>query len=390
MGASHVMASSNFRPRILLPGFFIKQGRVGGAENFFYNLAIGLTLARARVEVCFFSPDQPSSEFLTAVEKYDELSIRYSGKVRSRFLAEQILALSSINDFDAIIFPNYFTPPFIRGRIRVATAVHDCQYKYLPEFFPYIKRLWLHTAHQLTVLRANPIVAISDAVARDIRRFYMFTGGTKIVSIGNPVSWDRFEQVSDKPRPTRRYILSVCHHYRHKNLSTLIRAFSLIADKYEDLDLILVGQVSTRLAGSLDKKSDNEQVIETVGLSDRIKITGFISDGELGHLYRNAELFAFPSTFEGFGMPPVEALGFGTPTITTRCGPIPKVTLGLARYVESPHDPREWAAAVEDILSEGKDREKSEKIAREIRSAYDLKKIGRRYIEALFPNSSVE
>ena len=76
----------------------------------------------------------------------------------------------------------------------------------------------------------------------------------------------------------------------------------------------------------------------------------YVSDEYLGYLYKQCTLFVYPSLFEGFGMPPVEAMGFGKPTITTKCGSLKEVTLNKAIYINNPTDPNELALLMETTL----------------------------------------
>lgn len=82
------------------------------------------------------------------------------------------------------------------------------------------------------------------------------------------------------------------------------------------------------------------------GIQDQLVLTGFVDDSERNCLYKNAKAFLFPSVFEGFGMPPIEALSMGTTVITTREACIPEITQGKANYVQNAYSIEEWIAAL--------------------------------------------
>jgi glycosyltransferase involved in cell wall biosynthesis len=103
----------------------------------------------------------------------------------------------------------------------------------------------------------------------------------------------------------------------------------------------------------VSQAEDVPGLISELGLEGVVRATGFITAHELGDLYRGASLFVFPSIFEGFGLPPVEALGFGLPVITTRCASLVEVTRGLADYVDNPHDVDELATLIMTRLKDG-------------------------------------
>jgi len=88
-------------------------------------------------------------------------------------------------------------------------------------------------------------------------------------------------------------------------------------------------------------------------LSNNIIITGFVTNEERDLLYKNAAVFLFPSIFEGFGMPPIEAMQLGVPVLTTKCSSIPEVTEGKANYVEDPFAVAQWVKKIREIVKEG-------------------------------------
>ncbi len=161
----------------------------------------------------------------------------------------------------------------------------------------------------------------------------------------------------------------------------MVRAFANVAKKRKDLLLVLCGQLPEGLISIGKDVTGLRGLITDLGLKDRVCITGYLSDQEVGDLYHHASAFAFPSVFEGFGMPAVEALGFGLPTLTTRCTSLPEVTLGMAHYVDDPGDVEEWASRLDTLV--GSPRLPAEAIER-IRDHYDSRTIGQLYLQALY------
>jgi glycosyltransferase involved in cell wall biosynthesis len=271
--------------------------------------------------------------------------------VGNRFLGEayHVPRVSLGLGADGILFPNYFTAPTTFG-VPSMTVVHDLLYRHIPDVFTRIKRLWLGASHSLTVRCATVVVAISQSVADDLCSAHGSAFSDRIVVIPNPIDWSRFT-ASDSTLPTplqgNRYILSVAAEWPHKNVGTLVRAFAQARDQLADYKLVLVGQFRNELRGHTRSGARSlSEEIALAGIQDRVVQTGHITDAELGTLYRRAELFVFPSLFEGFGMPPVEALGLGLPVITTRCGALPESTRGLATYVKDPMSAGELAETI--------------------------------------------
>jgi glycosyltransferase involved in cell wall biosynthesis len=117
-------------------------------------------------------------------------------------------------------------------------------------------------------------------------------------------------------------------------------------------------------------------------VADRVHMTGYVDDAQLGTWYRGASVFAFPSLFEGFGMPAVEALGLGLPVLTTRCTALPETTLGLAAYVDNPTDSREWADRLGHMLRDPVAYTPNQRAVRAVRERYDTVHVARAYVDA--------
>jgi glycosyltransferase involved in cell wall biosynthesis len=116
---------------------------------------------------------------------------------------------------------------------------------------------------------------------------------------------------------------------------------------------------------------------------DRVHITGFVSDAELGQFYANARLFVLPSLYEGFGMPAVEALGLGVPTLVSNAFALPEVTLGYAGLIDKPRDVGAWAASIEALLA-ADTRPTAEQVSH-IRSTYSPTTTGKELLAILRP-----
>jgi glycosyltransferase involved in cell wall biosynthesis len=370
---------------------FINPGRVGGAEQMLKAIVSGLDAVRS-----------PEDELILFGQHKWQVSPR--GGMRwvqnrdtgNRFLQAWLATMAHGKGLDAMLFPNYFTPPLFRrgGKPRFVTVIHDLQYLYYPENFSFVKRLWLRAAHEVTLRVADLVVAVSQHVQADIGERYGHKWKDKTIAIPNPVLWERFDAGGPTATwdelsrqwnlPNRRYVLSVSAHYAHKNLETLLLAFSLLQKKREfrDLVLVLVGQLGRELVG-VARYANLEKRVRDTRLSGAVAVTGHVSDADLGEFYRHAGAFVFPSLFEGYGLPPVEALGFGIPVITTRCTSLPESTLGLATYVEDPLDPGLLADKLGEVLSSPEKHRLPEIHVRRVREFHSVERIGREYYRAL-------
>ena len=349
--------ASRARPRagIAISAAFVRPGAVGGAEQALYATIEGLDrTVDGDMPIDIFAPD-PLPRGAFDVSQASRVAFRGLPRhPRNRFLLDAI-ALHRARDRQAILFPNYFTPPGI-SRSKTVTVINDLQYLHYPEHFSWRKRMWLRAAHELTLRRADATVAISDYVRRDILRAYGAHHAPRVHVIPWPIRWTAFDLPAQPSEPFLRwlgdhpFVLSVAAHYRHKNLETLVRGFARASQQRPELRLVLVGQRADLLIGVV-RARPIEALIHELGVNNSVFVTGYVDDSVIGWLYGHAALFAFPSVFEGMGRPPVEALGMGLPVLTTRCTAIPEMTRGLAAFVENPHDVEEMSSGMLRIMA---------------------------------------
>ncbi|MCI6714491.1 MAG: glycosyltransferase, partial [Lachnospiraceae bacterium] len=191
----------------------------------------------------------------------------------------------------------------------------------------------------------------------------------------NPITVDRkdvasFAKLAEKYRiQEKNFYYTVAQLIPHKNLDTIIEVMGQI--KRRDLDLphkLLISGVNG------ESREKLEQQIRDRGLEQEVVLTGFVENAERNALYQYSRAFLFPSVFEGFGMPPVEAMLFGTIVIATDKTCIPEVTQGKANYIKNPYDVEEWIR----VMSNPVDR--IDEMAFEV---YDQMRLTRRYYELL-------
>lgn len=357
---------------------FVRAGRVGGAEHALYNLLDGLrsVTAAAPWSVVTAEPLQPGFDLAPLVLR----PVHIPG-FRNR-VAIETLALPSLRGVDRWLLPNYYTPVGLRGR--VVTVIHDAQHEHFPENFSTRKREWLRAAHRYTMRRADVVVAISDYVAADLIARHGDRCVDKIRVIPNAVSFGRLEP-GELPKAVpgdREIVVCVSGGYRHKNLTTLVRAFAEVAASRADSHLVIAGQTPELLLGARPG-DDVGDLVRSLSLKDRVTVLGYVTDAELGAVYRAASVLAMPSLFEGFGLPVVEALGLGVPVVSTRAGSLTDVSLGLARYVDDPTSATEMAAALIDVLVEGDQARPSTADVERVRARYDPTAVAALYRSAV-------
>lgn len=268
---------------------------------------------------------------------------------------------------DIFFFPHINLPLYIPKY--TITTIHDL----IPftEYWgrSYFKKELFRLLIKRALKHSKTIVTISKTVESELKSMFNIEGG-KIKVIYEFID-DKFVNVSLKQKPIldKPYILFVGNRRKHKNLSGLIKAFSLVKNK---LDHMLV------IAGSKDKQFDEvDELKKDLNIEDRI--VEFISpnDDVIINLYQNADLFVFPSFFEGFGLPPLEALSCNCPVISSNI-PVLREILGNEIACFNPYD-------IEDIANKMiygiKNKGILLKIGRERLKYFDKDKIINEYIE---------
>jgi glycosyltransferase involved in cell wall biosynthesis len=143
------------------------------------------------------------------------------------------------------------------------------------------------------------------------------------------------------------YVLYLGGYELHKNILTLLHAYTYVAQALgEDYPLILAGKKPERATPNFP---DYQDYIERSGLGKFVRWIGFVDEEDKPVLYRNAEVFVFPSRHEGFGLPPLEAMACGTPVVASTSGSLPEI-VGPAGFAVDPDDPRNMAGAIIAII----------------------------------------
>ena len=281
-----------------------------------------------------------------------------------------------------IIFNPKFTVPFLHPAKKIF-VLHGSEWFAIPGHFKWYDRVYCHTLVPWYCRRADAFIAVANKVKEDAVR-YAHADPNKIYPIYNAIDPRQFYLIEDEARLAavraryrlpEKFILWVGQIESRKNVKRLLRAFAEIARDFPH-QLVIAGEQrwSTR---------DELSEVAPLGLERRIRFLGWVPHSDLPAIYRLADLFAFPSLYEGFGIPLVEAMACGCPVLTANtCAP-PEVVDG-AGYLVDPYDVGGIAAGLRITLSDaalraamvarGLERAKDfswEKSAREVLAVFD-------------------
>lgn len=143
---------------------------------------------------------------------------------------------------------------------------------------------------------------------------------------------------------TQPYILYVGKQHPYKNIATMLRAYAVYGDIYDNFQMVIAGKKDER-------QKELYQLAETLNLGNRIIFTDFVKEETLFDLYRGARLFVFPSRYEGFGLPPLEAMACGVPVVCSNAASLPEV-VGDAAIQVDPNNVRGFADAMQSVLTD--------------------------------------
>jgi glycosyltransferase involved in cell wall biosynthesis len=233
-----------------------------------------------------------------------------------------------------IFHPTYFDTYHI-GKAPYVITVYDMIYELYPEYFVGDP---IAQTKKTVVENADKIIAISENTKKDLVKIYGLD--PKLISV-TPLATSLGEVTPVYLKLPPRYILFVGNRWWYKNFKTFVTA--MVSSLYEDMGLHLI------FAGSWDFTRDERALFELHGISNRALHYKIESDGALSSLYRNAIAFVFPSVYEGFGIPTLEAMSCGCPVIASDRSSIPEVGGDAARYF-NPENIKDMADTIARVI----------------------------------------
>ena len=234
--------------------------------------------------------------------------------------------------------PHYNVPwrP-VRAKARLVT-IHDVFHLAHLSTLSLPQRGYATLAFRAAARFSEHIITVSEFSKTEIQR-YLKVPDDRVSVIPNGVDHALFHPQTDEDQQRRvrkkyglppRWLLYVGNVKPHKNLITLIKAFAMLPESLSDRHLVIVGQREGFITGDteLGRTLQNDPP-----LARRVHFTGFVEQADLPELYRLAELFVFPSKYEGFGLPPLEALACGCPVVVSDRASLPEICGAAADYV---------------------------------------------------------
>jgi glycosyltransferase involved in cell wall biosynthesis len=342
--------------RVGVNTLFYIPGEVGGSETYLRKTLCAIANNYPDLEIVLFTNIENDATLRADARHYPHISfhqidVRATNRY-SRILHEQFALPLGVRreHIDVLWSPGY--TPCCACPCPQVTSILDMQYKSHPEDLSWLARITTNILVKAACRYSSTLITISEFSKFEIAR-YCRAEPTKITvtplavdpQFAKPASPEDIEdaRLVMGLEDSTPFILSIANSYPHKNLHTLVRAFNTLT-KTVPHRLILVGKPrlgEPELAEACSEANDCGRILRI----DRVEET------VLTTLLQTADLFVFPSLYEGFGLPVLEAMMAGTQVITTRRASLPEVGGEYATYVEEPCSPTDFAAAIDKALT---------------------------------------
>lgn len=362
---------------------WVRHQKVGGTESCVRNLLDGFSQIDTQEIQFVLLLSKDNAESFSKYKSYTCFKLLVcnviSASQKERVIWQNLKMGKMLKrmGIEVCLEPVYGKPFLGTKGIKFITTIHDLQAKHYPQYFSKLRVAWMKAGWKNAVKTSTKIIAISEYVKRDIIDTYHIDEDmveviydAVVLDVNNCADDLMLEKFGIEKG---KYYYTVSSLFLHKNLKTLVLAIAELKKKNsEAFSPLVISGIGGR------KRDELDQLIAENGLEKDIIFTPFVENSERNMLYKNCKVFLFSSIFEGFGMPPIEAMAMGVPVLTTRCTSLEEVTGGLVNYINEPMNAVEWAKKLEEELEIP-----SSKNVTELLKRYSSSTIAKKYLSIL-------
>ncbi len=330
--------------RVVINLAFLKSEHVGGSWTYSFNLVRMLEKFQHQADFLVLINEKLAPKFSSVQLPQEVIPVDPDSRI-SRIYWEQVSLPSILRRYSPDVFHSTGNVLPWRLPCKSVVTIHDFQYYHYPRNFSLPRRQYLALMVPFSMKNADHIICVSKSTEQDATRLFRIDSGKMSVVYEAGLVDGEIAKATEETPVLRRYglarpfVLSAGSLLPHKNLGMLIKVFARIAARIPH-DLVIVGE-----SFGNDRAIRNTVERELCDQQDRVKICGFVGRDDLLGLYHHADAFVFPSLFEGFGIPILEAMGCGCPVVASRSTSIPEIVGNAGEYFE-PTDSDDMASTI--------------------------------------------
>ncbi|HPN96323.1 MAG TPA: glycosyltransferase family 1 protein [Candidatus Moranbacteria bacterium] len=339
-----------------------------GSEGVFFNIVKELAKIDSHNKFKLFT-DITDEKILEKIKKdleienknnFEIVSLPTTNKFSWNFWTlQRYLRKNPVN----VYLTQYITPFFVPQKIKIATIIHDISFNFFPQFIKKSDLFFLKILIPLTLRRADKVLAVSKFTRYEIGKYYN-TDPDKMEWFHNAVSEDflkadisleKIKEVKEKYNLPDKFILYVGTLQPRKNIPVLIEAYNMAKDKLPDTKLVIAGGKGHNYDPRID------ETVKKYNLEKDVFLPGFIDEEDKAAVMAGALIFSFPSLYEGFGIPILEAMSVGVPVIASGILPHREIAEEAVLFF----DPENSEELSQKIILLSKDDNLREKLAKD-------------------------
>lgn len=362
------------RLRIGINALYLIPGGVGGTEVYLRSLLRALERIDRQNEYFVFTNLETEADLIPESPRFSLERQRVRAANRpARLLWEQYVLPWEVKrlQLDCLLNPGFTAP--LTGSCPNVTVFHDLQHKRHPEHFRWWELPFWRYFLFSSAMRSGHVIAVSETTKQDIVEFYGLAAD-RITVIPHGVD-EQFFHLKRSPADAKPFLLCVSTLHPHKNIERLVQVFARFREQRPEFRLVLAGMKGFR--GKAIRS-----LIKELRLSCHVELTGWIPETRLLDLYRRAAGFVYPSTFEGFGMPVLEAMAAGVPLACSNIEPLRSLAQDAASTFE-PHDETGMLEALKFVTTASPARERKIIAGRERASTFTWEACAERTLAVL-------